>query len=72
MAGNSLSRQLEQVNEELWLLLSLFDKRPPIPTSDVPVRVLKKGSVTEFDQKVVDTFLKSFKRGEMEVPTLVL
>ncbi|MEO2197941.1 MAG: hypothetical protein ABGY72_17880, partial [bacterium] len=24
MAGNSLSRQLEQVNKERWLLLSLF------------------------------------------------
>lgn len=51
-------------------------------TSDRPYRkamspyevreILTKGSGTEFDPKVVDAFLKSFKRGEMEVPTLVL
>lgn len=51
-------------------------------TSDRPYRkamspyevreILTKGSGTEFDPKVVDAFLKSFKRGEMEVPTPVL
>ena len=51
-------------------------------TSDRPYRramspyevreILTKGSGTEFDPKVVDAFLKSFKRVEMEVPTLVL
>ena len=51
-------------------------------TSDRPYRkamspyevreILTKGSGTEFDPKVVDAFLSAFKRGEMEVPALVV
>lgn len=33
---------------------------------------IMKGSGTEFDPKVVDAFLKAFKRGEMEVPEVVV
>ena len=51
-------------------------------TSDRPYRkamspyevreILTKGSGTEFAPKVVDAFLSAFKRGEMEVPALVV
>jgi len=51
-------------------------------TSDRPYRkamspfevreILTKGSGTEFDPKVVDAFLSAFRRGEMEVPALVV
>ena len=34
--------------------------------------ILTKGSGTEFDPKVVDALLSAFRRGAMEVPTLVL
>ena len=51
-------------------------------TSDRPYRkamspyqvreILAKGSGTEFDPKVVDAFLSAFKRGEMEVPAVLV
>ncbi len=51
-------------------------------TSDRPYRkamspyevreILTKGSGTEFDPKVVEAFLSAFRRGEMEVPALVV
>ena len=51
-------------------------------TSDRPYRkamspyevreILTTGSGTEFDPKVVDAFLSAFRRGEMEVPTLLV
>ena len=51
-------------------------------TSDRPYRkamspyedreILTQGSGTEFDPKVVDAFLSAFKRGEMEVPALLV
>ena len=51
-------------------------------TSDRPYRkamspyevreILTKGAGTEFDPKVVDAFLSAFKRGEMEVPALLV
>ena len=51
-------------------------------TSDRPYRkamspyevreILTKGSGTEFDPNVVDAFLAAFRRGEMEVPALVV
>ena len=51
-------------------------------TSDRPYRkamspyevreILINGSGTEFDPKVVDAFLSAFKRGEMEIPALLL
>ena len=51
-------------------------------TSDRPYRkamstyevreILTKGSGTEFDPVVVDAFLSAFRRGEMEVPALVV
>ena len=34
--------------------------------------ILTKGSGTEFDPNVVDAFLAAFRRGEMEVPALVV
>ena len=51
-------------------------------TSDRPYRkamspfevreILTKGSGTEFDPKVVDAFLSAFKRGEMELPAVLV
>ena len=51
-------------------------------TSDRPYRkamspyevreILTKGSGTEFDPKVVDAFLSAFRRGEMEVPSVLV
>jgi putative nucleotidyltransferase with HDIG domain len=51
-------------------------------TSDRPYRkamspfevreILTKGAGTEFDPKVVEAFLSAFRKGEMEVPTLVI
>ena len=51
-------------------------------TSDRPYRkamspyevreILTKGSGTEFDPKVVDAFLSAFRRGQMEVPVLLV
>jgi putative nucleotidyltransferase with HDIG domain len=51
-------------------------------TSDRPYRkamspfevreILTKGAGTEFDPKVVEAFLTAFRKGEMEVPTLVI
>ena len=51
-------------------------------TSDRPYRkamspfevreILTKGAGTEFDPKVVEAFLIAFKKGEMEVPSLVI
>ena len=51
-------------------------------TSDRPYRkamspfdakdIIKKGSGTEFDPKVVEVFLKVFAKGELEIPNVVL
>ncbi|HET7618295.1 MAG TPA: HD-GYP domain-containing protein [Vicinamibacterales bacterium] len=51
-------------------------------TSDRPYRkamspfeareIIAKGSGTEFDPQIVDAFLSEFRRGEMEVPALVV
>ena len=51
-------------------------------TSDRPYRkamspfevreILTKGAGTEFDPKVVEAFLTAFKKGEMEVPALLV
>ena len=51
-------------------------------TSDRPYRkamslfeardVIAKGSGTDFDPRVVNAFLDAFRRGELEVPTVVL
>jgi HD-GYP domain-containing protein (c-di-GMP phosphodiesterase class II) len=34
--------------------------------------ILLKGAGAEFDPKVVEAFLTAFRKGEMEVPTLVI
>jgi len=41
---------------------------PPFDARDI----ILKGSGTEFDPKVVDGFLEAFRRGEMEVPEIVV
>lgn len=53
---------------------SLTSDRPcPEAMSPFEVReILTKGAGAEFDPKVVEAFLVAFKKGEMEVPSLVI
>jgi len=34
--------------------------------------IIVKGSGTDFDPKVIKAFIKAFRKGEMEVPYLVI
>jgi HD-GYP domain-containing protein (c-di-GMP phosphodiesterase class II) len=42
--------------------MSLFEARD----------VIAKGSGTDFDPRVVDAFMDAFRRGELEVPAVVV
>jgi len=86
-AGLQLGRW-EEVNKELWLLLSMFGIAALvnflvasnrvvltlyfIPTLFAAYHYGRLGSGTDFDPRVVKAFVTAFSRGDLEVPEIVL
>ncbi len=68
-AGLKLGRW-EEVNKELWLLLSMFAIAALVNFLVASNRVVL--TLTDFDPRVVKAFVTAFSRGDLEVPEIVL